>query len=136
MSADRVGKKAALLMFSPLSAGAGAEKYFIEVAKNLTDKGLSIDVVTLGSASYKKYVRLMHIYYYFNIFKKIDLNISIREKDSDVLEKLGKASWVRHDFLTLADKLAEYDVVYVKNEILELLYLKMCRMNTTPLAQF
>ena len=117
--------KIALLMFSPLSAGAGAEKFFVELAKNMADRGFDVDVVTLNQDSYKKYVRIMHAYYYLNIFKSIDFTVALRERDEDVVDKLGKARWVKASFSDLAKLLKSYHAVYVKNEILELLYLKL-----------
>ena len=124
MQADIHTKKhIALFMLPQLTTGAGAEKYFIELARNLSQQAFDVTVVTLDSRSFHKFIRLMNIYYFLNFFKKIDVTPLFRETEETVRTSLGNATWKQISFTSLKNELAKYDLIYTKNEISELLTL-------------
>ncbi len=123
-------KKIALFMLPLLTQGAGAEKYFIELARNLAQKGITVDVLTLDENFFKKFARLLHIFYAGDFFGKID--ISGRESEETVKENLGNARWIKSSFKDLKKKLNDYDVIYSKNEIVDLFLLKMAGYKKLP----
>jgi glycosyltransferase involved in cell wall biosynthesis len=117
-------KKVALFMLPPLTQAAGAEKYFIELAANLNKRGrVIVDIVTLNKKSFKILARLMQIYYHLDFFKEID--VSGREPEEAVKKRLGETRWVQSSFFQLKNILQEYDLIYAKNEIVELVTLKL-----------
>lgn len=109
-------------MLAPLTQGGGAEKYFIELARNLRKRGVEADVVTMNEKFFQKFARLLHIFARGNFFGKID--IKGREKESDILRQLGGARWRKTDCKNLGKVLGEYDLIYAKNELADLVLLK------------
>ena len=55
--------KIALFMIAPLSFGGGTEKYFINLTKNLSEKNIKVDIITMDNSFNKVFIRLINIYY-------------------------------------------------------------------------
>jgi glycosyltransferase involved in cell wall biosynthesis len=115
--------KIALFMLPPLTQGGGAEKYFIELAKNLRKNRIEADIITMDSKFFFRFAKLLYLFAYRKWFRHID--ISGRETEENIKANLGKANWLRADFRNLAKILGNYDLVYSKNEIVDLILLKL-----------
>ncbi len=122
--------KIALFIITPLTQGGGAEKYFINLANNLSTTKNPINIITFDSSSFKIFARLLYIIVLRNFFGKID--ISGRETRESVSSQLNKARWIEPPFSNLKKELQKYDVIYSKNEIVELLVLKMIGYKHLP----
>jgi glycosyltransferase involved in cell wall biosynthesis len=113
-----------------LNQGGGAEKYFIELASWLSkQKGTEVDVITVDEDFFKLFAFLINICR-LKPFAKID--ISGREKEADVRKRLGRAKWIKSSLQTLRERLSQYDVVYSKNEIVDLALLKALGYSKLP----
>jgi glycosyltransferase involved in cell wall biosynthesis len=127
-------KKIALFMIAPLTHGGGAEKYFMNLAKNLsTGENFAANVVTFNDKSFRRFARLLHIFTRGNFFWKIDdYEKGMREKREDIEKELGRARWIESPRKKLGKILGSYDIVYAKNEIADLLLLKMIGYKKLP----
>lgn len=122
--------KIALFMISPLNRGGGAEKYFINLAKNLNSNNLTFDVITMDDNIIRVFSRLLHIYYHQNFFGKI---IDIRrENKKTIIKNLGVSKWLRTSWKNLGKSLNEYDIIYTKNELVDLFLLKSVGYKKLP----
>jgi glycosyltransferase involved in cell wall biosynthesis len=115
--------KIALFMLPLLTQGGGAEKYFIELAQNLKERGIEADIITMDEKFFRKFARLLHIFSRGNFLGKV--NITGREDEISIAHQLGKARWIKTNFINLGKHLRSYDVIYSKNEIVDLFLLKM-----------
>lgn len=117
-------------MLPLLNQGGGAEKYFIELASRLSkEKNTEVEVITVDDSFFKFFALLLNVYK-FKPFAGID--ISGREKEEDVRKRLGGAKWIKSSFRALRKKLGQNDVVYSKNEIVDLLLLKIVGYKKLP----
>jgi len=117
-------------MLPLLTQGGGAEKYFIELARNLRTRGIEADVVTMDENFFRKFARLLHIFTRGNFFGKIE--ISGRESENAVHEKLGGAHWIKTSRKNLGATLRKYATIYSKNEIVDLALLKLIGYKKLP----
>jgi glycosyltransferase involved in cell wall biosynthesis len=115
-------KKIGFFMAPLLTVGAGAGKYFIEVAEDFAKRGVEVEVVTLDEDFFLVLGRLLRLFYRFD-FKGEVTDIK-QEKSSAIKKMLGGARWKKVSLKNLGKTLKKYDVVYSKNEILELGILK------------
>ncbi|MFA5872183.1 MAG: glycosyltransferase family 4 protein [Parcubacteria group bacterium] len=115
--------KVGLFMLPLLTQGGGAEKYFIELARGLRKREIKADVVTMDEKFFQKFARLLHILTRGNFFGKI--NTGGRESEDDIARQLGTARWIKADLKNLEKVLEEYDVIYAKNELVDLALLKL-----------
>jgi glycosyltransferase involved in cell wall biosynthesis len=122
--------KIGLFMLPLLTEGGGAEKYFINLAKNLSTKNNPVKIITFDKSSYKIFIRILFIIYKRNFFKKID--ISGRESERSIESQLGYAKWIKSSISNLKKQLQKFDVIYSKNEIVELLLLKIIGYKNLP----
>jgi glycosyltransferase involved in cell wall biosynthesis len=116
-------KKIALFMLPVLTQGGGAEKYFIDLARNFSERGIQTDIVTMNEKFFRKFGRVLHIFRFGNFFGKIPL--AGREKEEFIRKQLGKAEWIKASWSDLKKCLGKYDIIYTKNEIVDLLLLKL-----------
>ena len=114
--------KIALFMLPLLTQGGGAEKYFIELARNLRERGIEADILTMDENFFRKFARFLHIFARGNFFGKI--NVRGREKEEEILERLGTVRWIKTSYKNLNKELQKYDIIYAKNELVDLLLLK------------
>lgn len=123
-----IEKKVALFMLPLLTQGGGAEKYFINLASNINNRFKRVDIVTLNEADFKRLAKLFYLSHLdFN-----QVNIDGREKEKVIIAKLGSSSWIKSPMSSLKDVLKRYDLLYVKNEIIDLLLLKMIGFSKLP----
>lgn len=127
-------KKIALFMITPLRQGGGAEKYFINLARNMAaSEDVEADVVTFDDKSFRRFARLLHIFTRGNFFGKIvDYERGMREKKEDIEKELGRAGWIESPKKSLKKILKNYDIVYAKNELVDLYLLKMIGYRKLP----
>jgi len=117
-------------MLPLLTQGGGAEKYFIDLARNLRERGFETDVVTMDEKFFARFAKLLYLFAYRRWFRHID--ISGRESEEAVKQQLGKARWVKISFKNLRKILGEYDIVYAKNELVDLALLKFIGYKKLP----
>lgn len=122
--------KAGLFMLPLLTQGGGAEKYFIDLARNLRDRGIEADVITMDEKFFRRFARALHIFALGNFLGKIDT--SGREKEDTIRQQLGKAQWIKTNLKNLGRTLRNYDVIYSKNELVELIFLKLVGSKKLP----
>jgi len=123
--------KIAYFMLPLLTQGAGAEKYFVEAARNLAeDDFFDVDVITLDEKSFSVFARIIHILSHGNFFGRID--ITGRETESNVKRKLGGAMWRKVSWNDLGKVLSTYDLIYSKNELVDLFALKKIGYKKLP----
>jgi len=77
--------------------------------------------------SYYKLISFFLSFYYLKRVSPIK-----REKDSDVIKKLHPSKWVKASFKNLKKTLCSYDVIYTRNEIIDLLLLKLIGYHNLP----
>jgi len=117
-------------MVPPLNHGGGAEKYFIDLAKNLSSNNLVINVVTMDDNFIRVFSRFIQIYYYQNFFRKIIGNR--REREETVIRNLGNSKWIKSSWKNLRKVLNDYDIIYTKNELVDLFLLKSISYSKLP----
>lgn len=106
--------------FGILEQGGGFENYIVDAAHELSiryPQQLKITIVTMTPDVTEK---LQHLYsfYYFN---RQDPKAIYRENHEDLLKKIGNASYLRVGSLAELKKVfATADIIYAKNEVLEL----------------
>ena len=122
--------RAALFMLPLLTQGGGAEKYFIEIARNFREKGIEADVVTMDENFFRKFARLLHIFVLGNFFGKI--GVTGRECEEEISHQLGRARWIKTSYKNLKKIFQNYDIVYSKNELAELVLLKHIGYKNLP----
>jgi glycosyltransferase involved in cell wall biosynthesis len=122
--------KTALFMLPLLTQGGGAEKYFIDLARNLQERNFPTDIVTMDENFFRRFARALHILANGNFFSHID--IEGREKEADIRQRLGEAAWKKSNRKDLSAILNAYDVIYSKNEIVDLFLLKLIGYKNLP----
>jgi len=99
------------------------EKYFIETAHALALRHPD-DVVTIVTFNEARTEMLQHLlsFYYW---KKMPVANIYREKTEDILSKLGPVRYVKcRNFQALREVIADANLVYAKNEIIDLAILR------------
>lgn len=120
----------ALFMLPLLTQGGGAEKYFVELARNLRESGFEADIVTMDERFFARFARFLHIFTRGNFFGKID--IGGRESEGAIQKQLGAAQWIKASRKNLGAVLRNYDIVYSKNEVVDLALLKFTGYKKLP----
>jgi len=123
-------KKIALFMLPLLTQGGGAEKYFIDLARNLRERGFETDVVTMDERFFARFAKLLYLLAYRKWFRHID--ISGRESEEAVKKQLGGARWIKASRKNLGRILNDYDIIYSKNELVDLGLLKFIGYKKLP----
>lgn len=106
-----------------LEHGGGLEKYFIETAVALSKRypELEIVIVTFNEKRTEILQRILSVYY----FKKMPIQNIYREKTEDILRKLGRVRYIKcPSFAAVKNDLKKADIIYSKNEIVDLAILK------------
>ncbi|MBD3366170.1 glycosyltransferase [candidate division WWE3 bacterium] len=123
-------KRVAFFMLPRLTSAAGAGKYFIEMARNVGKSGKRVDVITLNKKDFLVFRRLLRIFYHLDFFSPLDASGTETEEAINAL--LGPANWLELSLSALKKSLRSYDVIYTKNELVELLVLKMLGYSELP----
>lgn len=127
------GKRIRLTFFSfgILEQGGGFENYLLTTARGLADRyaDLEISIVTMSPEIVEKLQHILSIY-----FMRVQKPDAIyRETYESVRKRLGTVTYTRANSLKeLRVLLREADVIYSKNEVLELLVLNWIGMRKLP----
>lgn len=106
-----------------LEYGGGTAKYFIEVSSQLKKRypQLEISIVTFDKKIIKKILFLYSLYF----MKDVKKQFQTPEQKKTILKKLGSVSYYQASSIRdLKQKLHRYDVVYCKNDFLEIAILR------------
>lgn len=106
-----------------LEHGGGLEKYFIETAVALTERypELEVTIVTFDEKRTEMLQHLLSVYY----MKKMPVQNIYREKTEDIMGKIGRVRYIKcHSFAQVKSELKKANVIYSKNEIIDLSILK------------
>jgi glycosyltransferase involved in cell wall biosynthesis len=108
----------ALFMSSILEMGGGLEKYFIQIASELSSRGVvQCDIVTLDDLTS---IRICKALQFITGRGRFDINLMYREPLEKIKLNLGSARYIKcKDMIMLKKVLQGYDLVYSKNEFLE-----------------
>ncbi|MBN1263808.1 MAG: glycosyltransferase family 4 protein [Candidatus Pacebacteria bacterium] len=109
-----------------LTYGGGVEKYFIELARNLTERGAEVNLITIDEASSQKIVKLWSLYYGQKVA------VTQRETKAEVSRKIGLANWHSIPLRKMKSLLKKNQVIYVKNEFYDLFLLKLMGLKNLP----
>lgn len=109
--------KIAFYVTQLLEHGGGLEKYFIETARELSQRpGLQADVFTMDDAFNLKFGRWHSLYF----FRRFDPRLMYKVPLEAIRTNLGPARYFKAPHVRrLAAELNCYDVVYSRNEITE-----------------
>lgn len=120
--------KVAFFSVFPLEYWGGLEKYLIEISSNLKNRFGSkieeISIINLDNNFYEKTCKVISLSQFYKIYP------TYREKCGEIQEKLNGVSWKKTTFRELGKVLNSFDVIYTKNEILELMLLKRINLDT------
>ncbi|MDI6777752.1 MAG: glycosyltransferase family 4 protein [Patescibacteria group bacterium] len=122
--------KIALFMLPLLTQGGGAEKYFINLARNFSKRGYETDIITMDENFFRRFARVLHIFALGNFLGKIDTGG--RENEEAVEKQLDEARWIKASTKNLRNILGNYDVIYAKNELVDLALLKFIGYKKLP----
>ena len=117
--------------FGILEQGGGFENYLLTTARGLADnyKDLDIHIVTMSPEIVEKLQHVLTVY-----FMRVQEPLAIyRETYDSITQKLGRVTYTRASSLAeLAGLLMQADVIYSKNEVLELAVLNRLGMRKLP----
>jgi glycosyltransferase involved in cell wall biosynthesis len=116
--------KLAFFSFGILEQGGGCEDELIDTASKITTfaPNISVTAVTSTPKLTKRLQYLLSAYY----FRKPSADSIYREPSDHVRKRLGEASYVQFNTLSeLSRIINNSEVIYTKNEILELFILKL-----------
>ncbi len=114
-----------------LEHGGGLEKYFIEMSSALAlmRPDFDISIITFNEERTEALQHILSFYY----FKKMPVSNIYREKSEDILRKLGRVRYIKcASFGMVKKELKQYDVIYTKNELVDLGILKYFGYNCLP----
>jgi len=120
--------KIGFFMAAFLNHGGGAEKHFTMMANDVAKKGHSVGIVNLDEAFYKKLSIFLSIYYASNLTALRYSNEDIE----DIKDMLENVEWIRVGLRNLAKILQGFNIIYTKNEILDLGILKIIGFKNLP----
>jgi glycosyltransferase involved in cell wall biosynthesis len=126
--ADNKNKRIRLIFFSfgILEQGGGFEDFLIKTAPELMDLEEIFDTAIITSTP-KLTEKLQHLLTFY-FFKKHDIKNIYREPTEVIISRLGKVPYIQVTNLKgLFNTLNDYDYVYAKNEILELVIMKLIK---------
>lgn len=110
--------------FGPLEQAGGTEKYFIDTTNGLKSRhpNDNITVVTMSD----KYLLMLNSLLRFYYFRKLTSSDSFRESEEQVDSKLFDVKYLKVNSIhSLKLVLKTADVIYSKNEIIEIIILRL-----------
>jgi len=111
--------KIAFFMVPLLNHGGGAEKSFITFANGMARRGHKVGIVNLSKSFYKSLAAALSLYY---MHRSFPMRLTDREVESMLFESV---EWLRVGFKSLKRNLQKFEVIYSKNEILDLGVLRL-----------
>ncbi len=125
-------KKTKLAFFSifPIEFSGGFEKYMVEVSRLLlkTNNFEKISIINFNNEFYEKMCRKIS---FTPLYKLLPV---YRAKLSEIQKKIPGVDIVKINPSELKKTLSEYDVIYTKNELVELYYLKKAKIKKKLIA--
>ncbi len=106
----------------------GTEKYYITAANGLAKLGHKVEIITINDKFMENFNKLLFFYY----FKKKE---SLYRKTFSEINLMLQEGVCYYKFSGLADlraRLGQFDVIYNKNEHMELILFKLLGYNTIP----
>lgn len=119
-------------MVFPLTQPGGAQKYFIELAGNLNSAGTPVDIITMNRRFLRLVTTILHFYYRFDFKELFAKNLDKVEDRKKVLDRMNGSSWIEASLKDLRKILNRYDLIYTKNEVAELVLLKLLGYSKLP----
>lgn len=123
--------KVAFFANTILEHAGGFEKYLTETSAALSVRypDLEITIVTFNEKRTEMLQRLLTVYY----FKKMPIRNIYREKTENVLARLGSVKYVKcQNFKEVRNILRKQDIIYAKNEIIDLAILRSFFLTKLP----
>lgn len=114
-----------------LEHGGGLEKYFIDTAVALADRypESEISIITFNEKRTEMLQRILSVYY----IRAMPIQNIYRENAKDILQKLGRVQYVKcASFKEVKNELKKADIIYSKNEIIDLAILKFFGYSNLP----
>ncbi len=114
-----------ILFFSvfPLQYGGGLEKYYIERACELSDaKDVTVSIIQPSS------VWMRTFYLFLSILTGEKKTLTLREDFATIKKKLGAVVWKQLPLRGIRKYFLQSDVIYVRNEMIDLLFLKLLKV--------
>lgn len=122
--------KIALFIAPPINYGGGAEKYFITLANAMAERSHQVGIINLDQSFDNKLTLFLSIFHHGKISYNSELKY--RYTDTEITNMLNNVSWIKTNFRRIKYILQSYDVIYAKNEILDLGILKLLDFRKLP----
>ena len=120
--------KIAFYHLMSLRNGGGCENNFIRMAAAMAERDYGNEVYIAGaSESFHEFIAFLLSIFYGTIFRRDKIKFS-RLPESEISGRLGRSEWKPVNFFKLRKLLHDADVIYAKNEILDLFALKCLRI--------
>ena len=116
-----------LFTFPKLAHGGGFEEYLIRLANSLAARGHEVSVVTASAHEYRALNIVLNVYY-----RNPLLHDQTRVPTEEIRARLGKAELSEVATWRIGDRLRRCDIVYAKNELLDLTVLRVLRTARLP----
>lgn len=123
--------KVAFFSFGLLEQAGGFENFLIETTKGLADRysDIDIDIITMSPSTVEKLQHVLTLYF----GRKQPKSSIYREQKSSIINRLGRVRYLQaRSIRELKIKMREYDIVYSKNEVLELATLSLIGIRKLP----
>jgi glycosyltransferase involved in cell wall biosynthesis len=114
--------KIGFFAFGILEQAGGLEKYYIDMAEHLAKTGNDVHIYTLDDRHTKSLLFLLSIFY----MRRFDPKIAYRDSSKNIKKQIIHSQYSKiSSFAGLRSVLSKMDVIYVKNEIIELAVLRV-----------
>lgn len=118
--------KIAFFCAPSLLSGAGAEQYMINIAKLIHNENpkYTVEIVTLNTNFMVFLSKVLNIVYSFDFFSKL----KFRHTRDEVNSMISPIPWKEISTRNIG-LLNDYDIIYTKNEIIDLFFLKIAKLS-------
>jgi len=122
--------KICLYSFPNLAHGGGFERYLISLGRELSNRGFDVSIVTINRAWQYKFEFVLSVLY---LRPRLRFPEKFRLSIKEIHENIGKSKLFEVKSLREMKKYLNYvDVIYSKNEILDLIVLNFLKDRSTP----
>jgi len=98
-----------------LNYGGGFEKHLIIMANEMARRNHKVSIINLSEKFYFKFNFLLKFYY------RMKSEDNLRFSNDEINSKLKNVEWIVGGFDRIREKIKGFDVIYSKNEIIDLL---------------
>ena len=123
--------KIAFFSFGLLEQAGGFENFLIETTKGLADRypNIDVDIITMSPSIVEKLQHVLTLYF----GRKQPKSSIYREQKDNIIHRLGRVRYLQAQSIRdLRTIMRRYDVVYSKNEVLELGTLSIVGIKKLP----